>query len=134
MKKDSPFYKMHPGSKQVDSPTAFSGKDQSTMSAFNYGSPLNNGDDKKPKDDFDYTPSMPGVTGTTYRQDTTELASDYKRGNKPAQVGQRTSDSSFEPKDAPEVVDTFRDRSGKKQSGRYGDIKVKIKKGSTRFS
>ena len=45
--KDTPFYKMHPGSKEVDSPTAFNSKDQSTMSAFNYGSPLNNPDDKK---------------------------------------------------------------------------------------
>ena len=40
--KDTPFYKMKPGSKEVDSPTAFSGKDQSTMGAFNYGTPLNN--------------------------------------------------------------------------------------------
>ena len=39
--KNTPFYKMHPGSKEVDSPTAFNSKDQSTMSAFNYGSPLN---------------------------------------------------------------------------------------------
>ena len=45
--KDTPFYKMKPGSKQVDSPTAFSGKDQGVMSAFNYGSPMNNPDDKK---------------------------------------------------------------------------------------
>ena len=47
MKKDSPFYKMQPGSKEMDSPTAFSGKDQSTMSAFNYGAPLNNVGGKK---------------------------------------------------------------------------------------
>jgi len=45
--KDTPFYKMKPGSKQVDSPTAFNGKDQGVMSAFNYGSPMNNPDDKK---------------------------------------------------------------------------------------
>jgi len=45
--KDTPFYKMYPGSKEVDSPTAFNSKDQGTMSAFNYGSPMNNTDDKK---------------------------------------------------------------------------------------
>ena len=45
--KNTPFYKMHPGSKEVDSPTAFNSKDQGTMSAFNYGSPMNNTDDKK---------------------------------------------------------------------------------------
>jgi len=45
--KDTPFYKMTPGSKEVDSPTAFNSKDQGTMSAFNYGSPMNNTDDKK---------------------------------------------------------------------------------------
>ena len=39
--KDTPFYKMYPGSKEVDSPTAFNSKDQGTMSAFNYGSPMN---------------------------------------------------------------------------------------------
>lgn len=38
--KDTPFYKMHPGSKEKDSPTVFSGKDQGTMSAFNYGTPM----------------------------------------------------------------------------------------------
>lgn len=138
--KDTPFYKMKPGSKQVDSPTAFSGKDQGTMSAFNYGTPLNNdpGDKKttnKPKkDDFRYESDMPGVTGTTYTKDTTEIASDYQRKGKSAQIGQKTSDPSFEPKDAPEVTDTFRNRSGQKKSGTEGAIKVRIKKGATRFS
>ena len=45
--KDTAFYKMYPGSKEVDSPTAFNSKDQGTMSAFNYGSPMNKPDDKK---------------------------------------------------------------------------------------
>jgi len=127
------------------SPSSYSVNQEKTMANMgmaptNYGTPLNNdpGDKKttgKPKkDDFRYESDMPGVTGTTYTKDTTQIASEYKRGGKSAQVGQKTSDPSFESKDAPEVIDTFRDRSGQKKSGTAGAIKVKIKKGATRFS
>ena len=44
--KDTAFY-MKPGSKQVDSPGIFNGKAQEVMGAFNYGTPMNNPDDKK---------------------------------------------------------------------------------------
>jgi len=109
----------------------------------NYGTtPIKNTGGKKPKkDEFGTiipedsdTGGRGGVTGTTYTKDTTEIASDFKRGNKPAQVGQTTSDPSFEEGDRPEVIDTFRDKRGNKASGTSGDIKVRIKKGSTRFS
>jgi hypothetical protein len=71
--KDSPMYfKLGPDriqAKEKDTPGTFSEKDTALMygSAMNYGSPMNNPDPKKKKkeeDDFDYTPSMPGVTGT----------------------------------------------------------------------
>lgn len=40
MKKDSPLFKMYPGSKEKDTPTAFNEKDKGVMGAFNYGTPL----------------------------------------------------------------------------------------------
>jgi len=89
---------------------------------------------KKKKDDFRYESDMPGVTGTTYTKDTKETASDYTRGGKASKVGQKTSDPSFEPGQKPTVTSTYRDRTGKKKSGRTGQIEVEIKKGSTRFT
>ena len=108
----------------------------------NYGTPIKNTGGKKPKKDEFGTeiPENPdtggrgGVTGTTFTKDTTEIASDYKKGNRPIQVGEKTSDPSFEKGDRPEVIDTFRNRDGSKKAGTSGDIKVRIKKGSTRFS
>jgi len=48
MKDSTPaYFKMNPGSKEVDSPGVFNGKDQGVMSAFNYGTPLNNPNDKE---------------------------------------------------------------------------------------
>lgn len=89
---------------------------------------------KKKKDDFRYESDMPGVTGTTYTKDTKETASDYTRGGKASKVGQKTADTSFEPGQKPTVTSTYRDRTGKKKSGRAGQIEVEIKKGSTRFT
>ena len=84
--KDTAFYKMKPGSKEVDSPTAFNSKDQGTMSAFNYGSPMNNkGDKKSGGDDFNYTSDMGkyNPTITAYKGD----AFVGTRGNQPQKTG-----------------------------------------------
>jgi len=101
--KDSPMYfKLGPDrikAKEIDTPGAFSKKDTTLMysSAMNYGSPMNNPDDpdkkKKEGDDFDYTPSMPGVTGTMVTETVGQgtLKPIYEKGKK---------SGGFEPKEA----------------------------------
>ena len=81
--KDTPFYKMYPGSKEVDSPTAFNSKDQGTMSAFNYGSPLNNDPvDKK-------TTSEPKIKTVQLDEIVMYGEDKSKKKYKPSEVGGR---------------------------------------------
>ena len=89
-------------------------------------------DPKKKKDDFRYESDAPEVIGTAYTKGGTERVTEYKKGGKELKKGDTYDYGGFQtPK---KVVDTGRDASGKKKSGRTGTVDVEVKKGDIRFS
>jgi len=87
---------------------------------------------KKKKDDFRYESDAPEVIGTAYTKGGTERVTEYKKGGKTMKKGDTYDYGGFQtPK---KVVDTGRDASGKKKSGRTGTVDVEVKKGDIRFS
>ena len=88
--------------------------------------------DPKKKDDFRYESDAPEVIGTAYTKGGTERVAEYKKGGKELKKGDTYDYGGFQtPK---KVVDTGRDASGKKKSGRTGTVDVEVKKGDIRFS
>ena len=88
--------------------------------------------DPKKKDDFRYESDAPEVIGTAYTKGGTERVTEYKKGGKELKKGDTYDYGGFQtPK---KVVDTGRDASGKKKSGRTGTVDVEVKKGDIRFS
>ena len=89
-------------------------------------------DPKKKKDYFRYESDAPEVIGTAYTKGGTERVTEYKKGGKELKKGDTYDYGGFQtPK---KVVDTGRDASGKKKSGRTGTVDVEVKKGDIRFS
>lgn len=87
---------------------------------------------KKKKDDFKYESDAPEVIGTAYTKGGTERVTEYTKGGKTMKKGDIYERGGFQtPK---KVVDTGRDASGKKKSGRTGTVDVEVKKGDIRFS
>ena len=87
---------------------------------------------KKKKDDFRYESDAPEVIGTAYTKGGAERVTEYKKGGKEMKKGDTYERGGFQtPK---KVVDTGRDASGKKKSGRTGTVDVEVKKGDIRFS
>ncbi len=133
------MYKQNPGDpmKKLDSPTTF--RDDSPMTKmakdgsnplFKYDtSPLNDN-----HDDFNYKSDMGNInpTGTAYKKSGKVRVDEYQKGGKNLKKGDTYERGGFQtPK---KVVDTGRDASGRKKSGRTGTVDVEVKKGDIRFS
>ena len=87
---------------------------------------------KKKKDDFRYESDAPEVIGTAAKKDKTVRVTEYKKGGKEMKKGDTYDYGGFQtPK---KVVDTGRDASGRKKSGRTGTVDVEVKKGDIKFS
>ena len=84
------------------------------------------------KDTFRYESDAPEVIGTAYRKAGTERVTEYKKAGKELKKGDTYDYGGFQtPK---KVVDTGRDASGRKKSGRTGTVDVEVKKGDIRFT
>lgn len=87
---------------------------------------------KNKKDTFRYESDAPEVIGTAAKKDRIDRVTEYKKGGKTMKKGDTYERGGYQT--SKKVVDTGRDASGRKKSGRTGTVDVQVKKGDIQFT